>query len=793
MLRPLGGHLAFFVFEFDDKGQLMMNPFQRHFDRISSRFMLTVKIIFFFILSNAAQIFAQNVTEKPTVLQLKGYLGKEELAQVKTTLDLLTGKPKPTLIIEINSSSGDLPQLLDLAKSIYALKILKQLKVIVYMDDSVIGPAAILPFLADDLYASLFISWGDIPLGSESYPANVLRNRVQSLIDPQNPHAGLLTVLADAMSDPSQQVVVEGQVWKIAHGSLQSNQKPVSIAGQTLVLNQNQLKELNLVNAILPYDQFQKAMHLYDSIQQLESFPEHPLELAESSLMEKLKRNIHFDPSGANQIGYLYVGDHESSINQSTWLYIKQGLEHYKKTHPDFIILELDTPGGEVFAAQKISDALKEMDTQYNIPVVAFINNWAISAGAMLAYSCRFIVTVKDGSMGAAEPVFAGEGGKMEAASEKVNSALRADFANRAGFFDRNPLLAEAMVDKDILLVLRHGKIVKLDSDNQIRTTGPEPDLVISAKGKLLTLNAEKMVEYGVADLLLLPKKLSAVTSEEKAAGQWPADKMLLFQAPYFSTIPQATVHAYQMDWKTRFFVFLATPMVSSLLFMGLLIGAYIEFNHPGLSLPGIVAGLCLFLIILSSFALEIANWLELILLLAGLVLLLLELFVLPTMGILIMLGSILFLAGLIGMLVPGINAINFEYDTKTLNAAGQFALQRLAWLSGAFILSGVIIAFLARYVMPGFTGFHRLVLEGHEQDASKGFIAGESAQTLPKPGSEGVVLATLRPAGKVVIEDQVYDAISVGGMIEAEESITVLKLDGSVIVVTRKEGNIKK
>ncbi len=40
-----------------------------------------------------------------------------------------------------------------------------------------------------------------------------------------------------------------------------------------------------------------------------------------------------------------------------------------------------------------------------------------------------------------------------------MNSAIRADFANRAAFFDRNPLIAEAMVDADLVLVVRDGKL----------------------------------------------------------------------------------------------------------------------------------------------------------------------------------------------------------------------------------------------------------------------------------------------------------------------------------------------
>jgi membrane-bound ClpP family serine protease len=724
-----------------------------------------------------------------TFLSLKGFLGKDKLTKLKTSLDQLsqTSIKEPTLLLEIDSTSGDLGQVLEFAKTIYELKKLKQLKVIVYIHDNAIGPAAIIPFLADELTSSLYVSWGDIPLSSEgALPPNILRNRVRSLIDPQAPHAQLLYVLADAMSDPSLQVIND-RGWRIVTGGKNSQAQMISTVGQTLVINQNQLLELGLVKELLSPKEFEKKYH-----QKLETTPlsekeEESLQLSPQSVEKKLRQHIHFNPQGVNIVGHLYVGDHETSISESTWLYIKQGLEFYKKQPPIFIILELNTPGGEVFASQKISDALKEMDTQFNIPIVAFINNWAISAGAMLAYSSRFITVAKDGSMGAAEPVFAGEGGKMMEASEKVNSAIRADFANRARFFDRNPLIAEAMVDKDMILVLRHGSVVHLDSESQIRLTGPNPDIVISPKGKLLTLNAEQMLDYGVADLMLAPAKLAEITPAEKNAGEWPADKMLLFQSPFFASIPQVTIHSYRMDWKTRFFVFLATPLVSSLLFMGLIIGAYMEMSNPGLSLPGFIAATCLFLIVLSSFALEIANWLELILLLTGLALILAELFVLPTFGLLGILGIVLFIIGLFGMLLPGIGSVSFEYDTKTLNAAGEYFFKRLAWLSGSLILSILIIAFLARYVLPSFSAFNRFVLAGHEQDASAGYVAGENPAELPQPGTQAEVFATLRPAGKIIVQDRIYDAVSTGDFIDAGEKVIIERLDGSVIFVNRE------
>lgn len=724
--------------------------------------------------------------DKPPHLMLKGFLGKEELTNAHTALDSLAQSSAKQLIIEVNSSSGDLVQVLDLARTIYELKYLQGLQVIVYIDVNALGPAATIPFLADELYVSPFVSWGDIPLGTEGIvPTNILRNRVRSLLVENQPNAALLGLLADAMSDPSVGIV-EDKGWKPVK-EMKDTSTTISPAGQTLVVNQNQLKRLNLIKGTLLLKDFESRFHLASSLREAATIPSateiSPLAIPKATFEELLKKHIPYNENGRNKIGYIAINDRGNAINQATWLYVKQALDYYKQHKPIFIILELNTPGGEVFAAQRISDALKELDTQYDIPVVAFINNWAISAGAMIAYSCRFITVVKDGSMGAAEPVYASQEGQMVAASEKVNSALRADFASRATFFDRNPLIAEAMVDKDIILVLRHNKIVKLESENQIRTTGPNPDTVITPKGKLLTLTAEQLIQFGVADIILPPEKVDSITPEEKEKGVWPANKMTLFHASFFNKIPQATIEAYQMDWKTQFFTFLASPLISSLLFMGLLVGAYIEINTPGFGVAGTLAATCLFLIILSSFSLELANWLEFILFLTGLVIVLIELFVLPTAGFLGIIGGILLIVGLFGMMLP-IGSVGFEYDTQTLNAAGEYFVNRLAWLCAALLLSVAIIIILARYVLPTFSRFNPFVLKGNEQE---GFIAVESSNKLPQPGAEGTAFATLRPGGKVLIGETIYDAISEGGFIEAGTPVVVVHTTEGLVIVSPK------
>jgi membrane-bound ClpP family serine protease len=725
-------------------------------------------------------------------IELNGYLSKEQIEEKKNYLKN-ESLSKEDIGIIINSTSGDIVETLDFAQFLYE-KRLKDQKIVVYIQNSAIGPSAIIPFLASELYVSPLVSWGDIPLGNEKvYSSNLLKNKVVGLIDDNNAKYSLLRTLATAMTDPDVKVVDE-KGWKIIPKNQETEGELITHGGETLVINQRQLKELELIQAPISIVGFkEKWMRPNEELPSQRSLETiiNPDQI-NSTLLSSLKDHIKFHEKESNRVGRIVIDDRQNGISQTTWIYVKAALDRYKEEKPIFVILELNTPGGEVFAAQTISDALKELDTQYQIPVVCVINNWAISAGAMLAYSCRYIAVVKDASMGAAEPVIASETGQMTSASEKINSALRTDFSNRAAFFDRNPYIAEAMVDKDLLVVLRNGKIIKLNNENQLITTGLSPDVIISNKGKLLTLNSEELMKYGVADILLKPVATKPITIQEREKGEWLASKELLFHTPFFDKIPEPIIDTYKMDWKTQFFAFLAHPVVASVLFMGLMIGFYMELNTPGASLPGSIAAICLFLIILSSYAQEIGNVLELILLFAGLAAILVEIFVLPSFGLIGFAGILFLLAGLFGLMLPGLDKVQFEWDTSSFNAAGEAVLNQLAWLCGAFILSLGVMWILGRYVMPRFTTFKRFVLSGDEQDASLGYVAGEDPKTLPTVGTKGRVLATLRPSGKVLINETIYDAISNGDFIESGEPVEVIRLDGSVIVVGKKESEKK-
>lgn len=728
----------------------------------SARFWMMIGSLFILMWSGVSL----DAAELPqSWITLQGFLSQDRLEQASQQLDVIAKGSTRSITLIVHSTSGDLPAALDFATQLARWKVDHQGQIEVYIDESALGPSALFPFVADKLTSGFGVTWGDIPYAAEGImPINQLRSRLFTIMGESKVKSPLWQELAEAMIDPV-------RPFNALHGA---ENRP----GERLILNTQQMQALKLIGQPIDKDQFfsdQGYVFLAPPIQN---------EIRDRCA-EKLLGRIKVTPGVEPTVGYIKIDDRTSGINAATWLYVRAALEHYKKTRPLFVLVELNTPGGEVYSAQQISDALKELDTQEEIPVVVYINNWAISAGAMIAYSARVITTSKDGSMGAAEPVIVGAEGKMETASEKINSALRTDFANRARFYGRDPVLAEGMVDKDPLIVLRHGKIIKLNNETDLRKNGPEADVVIKPKGKLLTLDAQGQVRYGVADCIIEPVKTESITGVEEESGKWSIKKHPLFSHSFFSSLPSETkIDAFYPDWRLRFFAFLARPEVSSLLLMMLMLGIYMEFSSPGAALPGSVAIISFILIALSSYAHEASRILEYILIFGGLSLVLLEIFVLPTWGLLAAAGGLALIVGLFGLMLPGFRSISFDPQSHTWNPAGEVFMERLWWLLGALLGSVVLMVLLWRYLAPKIALWSTLVLTG-EQESSKGFYAGLDPATLPKVGTKGKVLSTMRPAGRVYIDGKPWDAVSTGGFIEEGEPIVVLRIEGGRMFVT--------
>ncbi|MCF7851761.1 MAG: hypothetical protein K9M07_00800 [Simkaniaceae bacterium] len=472
-----------------------------------------------------------------------------------------------------------------------------------------------------------------------------------------------------------------------------------------------------------------------------------------TSSPQTLENWVHFKEGAPHRVGLLHISkDHP--IDQSTLLYVQLALRHFKEKGAACVILNLDTPGGEVFSAMKIASLFHTYSVIEDMPVIAYIDDWAISAGALLAYSCPIIVINQSSIMGAAEPVLMGNG-ESKPAGEKTVSALRAEFASTAQLYQRNPAIAEAMVDKDLILVKRGDEIIGLRDQSGVK---PEDEVVFPEK-KLLTLRASELESYHIANYFLPSNQASSV-----------------LDLPFFKSIDG--IETLEFDhWKVGFFAFLTHPVIASILMFALIVGFYIEMSTPGFGWPGIIALSALGLILLTQFTLYTANYLEWILLGVGSVLILIELFFIPTFGFMGILGILLVIASLFLLFVPYIDAIDLV--TFRLNPFEKEVLfYRLSWLMLSFILACAVVIILAKiFSKTLFPKYHIISKDYHETP---------KASFEVHSGEVGVAQTILKPSGKVEIAGLIYDAVTEGQFLEKGEKIIVLRQEGEKLVVKR-------
>ncbi|MCX5683999.1 MAG: ATP-dependent Clp protease proteolytic subunit [Planctomycetota bacterium] len=171
---------------------------------------------------------------------------------------------------------------------------------------------------------------------------------------------------------------------------------------------------------------------------------------------------------------------------------MKAYLETAAKLKPAVIILDIDTPGGEVGEAEEIVNLMTAAKEQRFVALV----RKALSAGAMITMACKEIYVTEGATIGAAVSYRVGRDGqpmRMPAdVAEKYQSAWRAVCRKAAEHGGHPTILAEAMIDPAFSLTLRHdGDKVVVERDG----TGD----VLKANGRVLTLTAREAVSCGLA------------------------------------------------------------------------------------------------------------------------------------------------------------------------------------------------------------------------------------------------------------------------------------------------------
>jgi membrane-bound serine protease (ClpP class) len=281
--------------------------------------------------------------------------------------------------------------------------------------------------------------------------------------------------------------------------------------------------------------------------------------------------------------------------------YIARGIEEAHTERAAVIVLDIDTPGGRIDAAQQIVRAV----TGSELPIYALVNTHAWSAGAVIALAADSIYMTPGSSIGAATPVTGGG----QKAPEKIVSAMRSEMRALAERRGLDPRVAEAMVDEEIAI-----------------------DGVIE-EGKLLTLTAQESVHLAIA--VAVVEDLDALLERQELA--------------------DAAVETVGINWAEQLVRFLSNPFVAPLLLSIGTLGLIIEIKSPSFGIAGFVGLASLAAFFGSHLIVGLAGLEEVILLGAGLVALGIEVFVVPGFGVagviaILCIGSAIFLA-LIGNL----------------------------------------------------------------------------------------------------------------------------------------------
>ncbi len=277
------------------------------------------------------------------------------------------------------------------------------------------------------------------------------------------------------------------------------------------------------------------------------------------------------------------------------------------------------------------------------------------------------------------------------------------------------------------------------------------------------TFNADDMLFYN----------LSANPVEVGAGGA--RVKPIRTEADLKEFLGAENIIRYDMSWSEHLVEFLTHNVVRGILIVIFLVSLFIEMSHPGVVLPGIVALIALAGLLAPPLLIGMAAWWEIAAILAGLVLLGLEAFVIPGFGVFGVLGCIFLFGGLVATFVPGSNVFP---DTPQ-------GRSDMLWGVTTIILS-VFTAGMAMWGIAKHFGslpmLNRLVLKDTPpDDDGPGMLAAmeDTTEVEVRPGDVGFTITPMRPAGRVQVKERVVDAVAELGFIAAGESIRVTSVDG--------------
>lgn len=480
----------------------------------------------------------------------------------------------------------------------------------------------------------------------------------------------------------------------------------------------------------------------------------------------------------------------------------------------DVIVLDLDTPGGTVDSAMKISRFLKSMPEM----TVAWVNPAAYSAGILIASACDMIVMAPSSATGDCAPIVPGQD-LQPTERAKALSPLLTEFRDNAKVNDHPYVLFHAMCVLGVKIYrVRHienGEVrfvneadyrymvrgrSELD-DPEPSSESPAPPVTpfagVGSGTQTITDPSERSAweldaGEGRPSAIVHDGQTLLTVTQDDAVQLSLADAIVGSESALKSHLQAQQVLTIATTWSETLAGVLTHPVVRAALMLALVMGAYMEFQSPGLGAPGIVAALALLTLVGAPFLIGLSEMIWVVVFAIGVLLLGLELFLIPGFGLLGFAGLTCILGALIMQVVPMDPDPSRVIPKPIPGAEGVLVGSAISMLTG-LIASIIALYFLAKH-FGSIPFFSRLVLDNEVANAgaalSTSTVSGSEAVGggVLHVGQRGRVVAQLRPVGTAEIEGRIVDVVSRGAWIESGLVVKIVEVQGNRITVEGAE-----
>lgn len=309
---------------------------------------------------------------------------------------------------------------------------------------------------------------------------------------------------------------------------------------------------------------------------------------------------IHISVFASDSLSVVYRIRLDSDIDKAAQRLITLGLEKADKAGADYVLLDLDTYGGAVDAADSIRSAI----LRYDKPVAAYVNMQAASAGALISIACDSIYMKTGSSIGAATVVDQ-TGNVMP---DKYQSFMRGMMRATAEATGRDPHIAESMTDTANVLSMTPTEAIAVGYCEGIYESAEEAALAMVGHNDFVIKSMED-----------------------------------------------------DMTWLDRLIQLLLNPLLQSIFMMMIIGGIFVEIRTPGIGLPLLTAIVGALLYFAPGYLGNLVSYWEILLFVVGFLLIAVEIFVLPGFGVAGISGIIAVVVALAFAMVDNIELVNWD------------------------------------------------------------------------------------------------------------------------------------